>query len=100
MKKLIAALILALPNLAIADGLFLDLGIGYVPDADKNLGVSCISDYDSYAKVWGCSDNPLGYIGLGYGYRGFSLSAEHWSSLGEVDAGLNIFSIKYRFSLQ
>jgi len=100
MKKLIAALMLVLPNLAIAEGFHLDLGIGYVPDADSKLGVSCISDYDSYAKAWGCSDNPLGYIGLGYNYRGFSLNAEHWSSFGEVDAGLNIFSIKYRFSLQ
>ena len=100
MKKLIAALVFALPNLAIADGLFLDLGVGYAINMNEDLGESCIRDFSHDDNKWGCSDNPLAYLGLGYQYGGFSVQLEHWSSFSELDAGIHMVSLKYRFTLQ
>lgn len=78
-------------------GPFLDLGLGYAIGADSDMGKSCLKDYSEDYHKWGCSDSPLGYLGIGYEHKGFSVQFEHWSSLQEYDAGIDIISIKYRF---
>ena len=99
MKKLIAALMFV-PAVALADGPFLDLGVGYAINMNEELGESYIRDYSHDDHKWGCSDNPLAYIGLGYQYKALSVQLEHWSSFTELDAGIHILSVKYRFGLK
>jgi Lipid A 3-O-deacylase (PagL) len=89
-KLLLAAALSGVASVVLA-GPYVELGTGvYVGSSD-----SCIADYDRNNKM-GCSDNPLGMVAIGYQYKGFSVQAEHTSSLVEKDKGLNIISIKYR----
>jgi hypothetical protein len=69
---------------------FLELGVGAM---DKN---SCMRDWDG--KAWGCSDNPIGYIGIGYEHKGFSIVLDHYSSIKEKDYGVTGLFLKYRHS--
>jgi len=65
------------------------------------LGVSamsgCLVDYDEKASVDGCSNNPFGLLAVGYAWNGFSIEAEHRSSLVEKDQGINALTLKYRW---
>lgn len=76
-------------------GPYVELGIG-VKLGPNTQDYGCISDKDKYYKL-GCSDNPLGIAAIGYEYKGFSLQAEHQSSLQEKDRGLDVMSIRYRY---
>lgn len=78
-------------------GPFLDLGIGAAIDVNESRGRNCIRDWNESAQNWGCSSNPLGYIGIGYDYRNLTISVEHWSSIMTYDAGLNLVAVKYRY---
>lgn len=77
-------------------GTYIDVGIGYAIRMDQSSGESCLRDWKKESNEWGCSSNPLGYAAIGYEHKGFELSIEHWSSIAEYDAGINIASIKYR----
>jgi hypothetical protein len=82
-------------------GPYLELGISGAVDTNASRGRSCISDWKAKSDAWGCSDNPLGYLSVGYAVNGFSISAEHWSSIAsDYDAGLNLVSIRYRFEFK
>lgn len=93
MSKLLALLLIS--NTAIAAP-FLDLGLGYALESDVTKGKSCILDWKKDTNQWGCSSNPLGYAAIGYEKNNFSIQYEHWSSIPEYDAGMDIISIKYR----
>ena len=95
MHKLLALLLFSLTAQAQA-GPFIDLGLGYATDQNFTRGRSCMLDYKKDTQEWGCSKNILGYASIGYEYGQFTVAYEHWSSLQEYDAGLNIVSIKYR----
>lgn len=73
---------------------FVEVGIGaYVGASEYN----CIWDYNSSeTPSSGCSNNPLGTFAVGYEYKGFTIQAEHMSSLVEKDRGLNLLSVRYR----
>lgn len=44
-----------------------------------------------------CSEKPLGFLSVGYEQNGWTLQAEHWSSLKQSDDyGVNFLSIKHR----
>lgn len=91
MKKLFFTpiFIFCLSHIAYA-GPFIEVGVG------STLGSECITDVEDNGSK-GCSKNPLGNVAVGYSYNGFSVQAEHWSSLTEKDKGLNIISVKYRY---
>ena len=76
---------------------FLDLGLGYGVDVDATKGKSCMLDWKKDSQSWGCSEGVLGYAAVGYEYKNLSIAYEHWSSIREYDAGMDIVSIKYRF---
>ena len=78
---------------------FVELGIGYAINSDSTIGKSCLRDWNKDANEWGCSSNPLGYAAIGYEYNGFTLAVEHWSSITEYDAGIDIVSIKHRWTM-
>ena len=86
-------ILLLVPTLTFA-GPFVEVGIG----ASINVQDNCIRDYTEKTKSYGCSDNPLGMVALGWEHNGFSIQAEHMSSLTEKDPGLNVISIKYRYN--
>jgi len=86
--KLLPILLLA-PTLAFA-GPFVEVGIG----ASVNTHNNCIKD------EYGCSDNPLGMIAVGWQQGALTIQAEHMSSLTEKDPGLNVISIKYRYTFE
>ena len=90
MKRYLFPLLMASAN-SIA-GPFAEVGVG------QTLGDVCIKDYDG--KQWGCSNNPLGIVSVGWNFNGLSIQAEHMSSLVEKDKGLNIISIKYRYEFK
>jgi hypothetical protein len=92
-------LILMLVSTGCLAGPFADLGIGYAFN-------SCL--YSSWSSSYsngqintdiGCSKSPLGNVAIGYKFKdsGFSVQAEHWSSLVQKDYGLNVVSVKYHF---
>ena len=94
MKRLIPLLLLSFPAYA---GPYIELGIA------KADGGTCIRDLKTEATrfrpaVYGCSESPLGNATIGYEWNNFHIEAEHWSSLGEKDKGLNLFTIKYRYT--
>jgi len=71
-------------------GPYVEIGIA------KADGGTCIEDRKDDGSI-GCSTSPLGNLSVGYQWRGFTLSAEHWSSFQEKDRGLNLFAVKYRW---
>ena len=76
---------------------FVELGIGASID-------SCV--YQSWKRTGdavtiNCSKDPLGFVSVGYKFNdsGFTVQADHWSSLVQKDYGLNTVSIRYRYTL-
>lgn len=96
MKTLLAIPIGMLFSFSAAAEVFIDLGLGYAPRTDFNEATSCITHYEDHKLT--CSSSPLGYAAIGYKYNDLTISAEHWSSLQDKDAGLDIISVKYRFT--
>ena len=90
MSRSITALLM-LASASAAAGPFAEVGVAQV------VGGGCINDFDDKTRRWGCSDNPLGSIAVGWQYQGFTIQAEHMSSLVEKDKGLNLILIKYRY---
>lgn len=94
MYKIILSFLLI--NSAFAEP-FIEVGLGKSID-------SCIYQGPRYIEAGrnvNCSDNPLGYAALGYTHKGFTATAEHWSSIVENnDPGVNILSIKYRYTFK
>lgn len=98
MKKIFAAVVLALTSLSATAQVYVELGVGAVID---NVVGHCMSDYDSRPgniNTRSCSDNPLGLIAVGYQYKDFSVVIEHKSSLVEKDRGLDTVFVKYRYT--
>ena len=76
--------------------MFLDLGLGYAPRTNVYTGESCLVYYSDH-KLY-CSSSPLGYVSFGYTKNNWTAAYEHWSSLQDKDYGLDVISIKYRFT--
>lgn len=90
-----AALFLFIPVYAFA-GSFAEFGIGYAVDG-------CL--YDGWHRAnnvttINCSESPLGMVSIGYQFSGsgFTIQADHWSSLIEQDKGISSISVRYRFN--
>ena len=79
---------------------FIEIGLGYGINIDNTIGKSCQRDWKKDAHEWGCSSNPLGYAAIGYEHNGFTLAVEHWSAITEYDAGIDIVSIKHRWTMK
>ena len=87
------------PAAAIADP-FLEFGLGYAISSDATIGKSCLRDWKKESQEWGCSENPLGYAAFGYEHNNFTVAVEHWSAITEYDAGIDIVSIKHRWTIK
>lgn len=92
LRKLITASLL-LASFNAFGQFYLEVGIA------KGDGGTCIEDFDVETHTTGCADSPLGNATIGYHYKGITAEVEHWSSIGEPDKGLNLFTIKYRYYL-
>lgn len=100
MRFLLSFPLLAAPALTLA-GPFVELGVG------ANMGAGCIHEYTYIRAQAGrlyfhpeCSDDPLGFITVGYRVPGTGLhfQLDHTSSLPDRgDYGLNTVSIRYRW---
>jgi hypothetical protein len=90
MSRSMTAMLMLASTQAVA-GPFAEVGVSQV------ISDGCVKDFDERAKQWGCSDNPLGSVAIGWQHKGLAIQAEHMSSLVEKDKGLNVISIKYRY---
>ena len=90
MSRSMVAMLMIASAPAIA-GPFAEVGVGQV------ISNGCIKDFDERTRQWGCCNNPLGSVAIGWQHNGLAIQAEHMSSLVEKDKGLNVISIKYRY---
>jgi len=78
--------VLLLPSVLLADGLYLEAGVG-----------AHAEQYDSVRSNGESWPNGLGMGELGYRYGDYKMFFLHISSLEQKDTGLNMLAIKYRF---
>jgi len=78
--------ILLLPSVLLADGLYLEAGVG-----------AHAEQYDSVRSNGEPWLNALGVGELGYRYGDYKIFFLHISSLEQKDTGLNMLAIKHRF---
>lgn len=90
MKKLF--LLFALFSPVAFSAPFVEIGIGAPLNASPFYS-DCLSRPGSTK----CSPGNLGYVAVGYTWRGFSIQLDHYSSVAtSKDRGLNVLAIKYR----
>lgn len=94
MHKIIIAAIMFLGTSHINAAPYIELGLA------KGDGAACIRDWKAETNTYGCSSSPLGNVTIGYEWKGFHAEVEHWSSLQDKDYGLNLFTIKYRYTFK
>lgn len=90
MKKYLILPLILFSSLSLADP-YVEVGLGYNLNTNNTY---CVKERTNTT----CLDDPLGYISLGYEYKNFTVSYEHWSNLTEKDYGLNLITVKYRYT--
>ena len=89
MKRYLLTTLLATTT-AFADP-YIEVGLGYNLNTNNTY---CVKERVDTT----CLDGPLGFAAVGYEYKNFSVSYEHWSNIVERDYGMNIIAVKYRYT--
>ena len=93
-----------LPSLAVAQP-FVEVGIGAGPggcmyDGYQSEVVRMVRKSRITTDIL-CSRNPLGLAAIGYQFSDqWRVQLDHWSSLQDRDRGVEILSIRYRYTFK